>query len=105
MNPTTGEVAALVGGTDYNMSQFNRATQAVRQPGSTFKPFLYYAALERGFTPATRLKSEYTVFTLGDGVSKYKPKNYKDYYADDFVTMAQALAVSDNIYAVKTNLF
>ena len=57
MNPTTGEVAALVGGTDYNMSQFNRATQAVRQPGSTFKPFLYYAALERGFTPATRLKA------------------------------------------------
>ena len=43
MNPTTGEVVALVGGTDYNMSQFNRATQAVRQPGSTFKPFLYYA--------------------------------------------------------------
>ena len=57
MNPTTGEVAALVGGTDYNTSQFNRATQAVRQPGSTFKPFLYYAALERGFTPATRLKA------------------------------------------------
>ncbi|GAB6252289.1 PBP1A family penicillin-binding protein [Bacillus cereus] len=105
MNPKTGEVAALVGGTDYTTSQFNRATQAIRQPGSTFKPFLYYAALERGFTPATRLKSEYTVFTLGDGVSKYKPKNYKDYYADDFVTMAQALAVSDNIYAVKTNLF
>ena len=105
MNPKTGEVAALVGGKDYEASQFNRAIQAARQPGSTFKPFLYYAALEKGFTPATRLKSEYTVFTLGDGVSKYKPKNYKDYYADDFVTMAQALAVSDNVYAVKTNLF
>ncbi|EEL48288.1 YwhE (Penicillin-binding protein, Glycosyl Transferase Family 51) [Bacillus cereus Rock3-44] len=105
MNPKTGEVAALVGGRDYKESQFNRAIQAARQPGSTFKPFLYYAALEKGFTPATRLKSEYTVFTLGDGVSKYKPKNYKDYYADDFVTMAQALAVSDNVYAVKTHLF
>ncbi|PEI90370.1 monofunctional biosynthetic peptidoglycan transglycosylase [Bacillus pseudomycoides] len=105
MNPKTGEVAALVGGKDYKESQFNRAIQASRQPGSTFKPFLYYAALEKGFTPATRLKSEYTVFTLGDGVSKYKPKNYKDYYADDFVTMAQALAVSDNVYAVKTHLF
>ncbi|HEK9100941.1 TPA: PBP1A family penicillin-binding protein [Bacillus pseudomycoides] len=105
MNPKTGEVAALVGGKDYKESQFNRAIQAARQPGSTFKPFLYYAALEKGFTPATRLKSEYTVFTLGDGVSKYKPKNYKDYYADDFVTMAQALAVSDNVYAVKTHLF
>jgi len=105
MNPKTGEVVALVGGKDYKESQFNRAIQASRQPGSTFKPFLYYAALEKGFTPATRLKSEYTVFTLGDGVSKYKPKNYKDYYADDFVTMAQALAVSDNVYAVKTHLF
>ncbi|MEN1938072.1 PBP1A family penicillin-binding protein [Paenibacillus sp. 102] len=105
MNPKTGEVAALVGGKDYKESQFNRAIQAARQPGSTFKPFLYYAALEKGFTPTTRLKSEYTVFTLGDGVSKYKPKNYKDYYADDFVTMAQALAVSDNVYAVKTHLF
>ena len=104
MNPTTGEVVALVGGTDYNMSQFNRATQAVRQPGSTFKPFLYYAIRTR-IHACYALKSEYTVFTLGDGVSKYKPKNYKDYYADDFVTMAQALAVSDNIYAVKTNLF
>ncbi|CAM4072868.1 penicillin-binding protein [Bacillus manliponensis] len=105
MNPKTGEVVALVGGRDYKESQFNRATQAYRQPGSTFKPFLYYAALEQGFTPATRLKSEYTVFTLGDGVSKYKPTNYKNYYADDFVTMTQALAVSDNIYAVKTHLF
>ncbi|KEK25544.1 transglycosylase domain-containing protein [Bacillus gaemokensis] len=105
MNPKTGEVAALVGGKDYKESQFNRAIQAARQPGSTFKPFLYYAALEKGFTPATRLKSEYTVFTLGDGVSKYNPKNYNDYYADDFVTMAQALAVSDNVYAVKTHLF
>lgn len=105
MNPKTGEVAALVGGRDYKESQFNRATQAYRQPGSTFKPFLYYAALEQGFTPATRLKSEYTVFTLGDGFSKYKPTNYKNYYADDFVTMSQALAVSDNVYAVKTHLF
>lgn len=105
MNPKTGEVAALVGGKDYKASQFNRAVQAYRQPGSTFKPFLYYAALEKGFTPATRLKSEYTVFTLGDGVSKYKPQNYKNYYADDFVTMTQALAVSDNVYAVKTHLF
>ncbi|MEH7460725.1 PBP1A family penicillin-binding protein [Bacillus thuringiensis] len=105
MNPKTGEVMSLVGGRDYKKSQFNRATQAYRQPGSTFKPFLYYAALEQGFTPATRLKSEYTVFTLGDGVSKYNPTNYKNYYADNFITMMQALAVSDNVYAVKTHLF
>lgn len=105
INPQTGEVMSLVGGRDYKKSQFNRATQAYRQPGSTFKPFLYYAALEQGFTPATRLKSEYTVFTLGDGVSKYKPTNYKNYYADNFITMMQAIAVSDNVYAVKTHLF
>ncbi|HDX9579514.1 TPA: PBP1A family penicillin-binding protein [Bacillus pseudomycoides] len=105
MNPKTGEVMSLIGGRDYKKSQFNRATQAYRQPGSTFKPFLYYAALEQGFTPATRLKSEQTVFTLGDGVSKYNPSNYKNYYADDFITMMQALAVSDNVYAVKTHLF
>ncbi|MGG2017367.1 transglycosylase domain-containing protein [Bacillus sp. S10(2024)] len=105
MNPKTGEVMSLVGGRDYKKSQFNRVTQAYRQPGSTFKPFLYYAALEQGFTPATRLKSEHTVFTLGDGVSKYNPTNYKNYYADDFITMMQALAVSDNVYAVKTHLF
>ncbi|WP_028401826.1 PBP1A family penicillin-binding protein [Ectobacillus panaciterrae] len=105
MNPKTGEVKALLGGKDYQKSQFNRATQAYRQPGSTFKPFLYYAALEQGFTPATRLKSEYTTFKLSDGVSTYKPTNYNNYYAEDFVTMAQALAVSDNVYAVKTHLF
>ncbi len=105
MDPKTGEVKALIGGRDYKKSQFNRATQAYRQPGSTFKPFLYYAALEQGFTPVTRLKSEYTKFKLSDGVSTYTPTNYNNYYADDFVTMMQALAVSDNVYAVKTHLF
>ncbi len=105
MDPRTGEVKALVGGRDYKKSQFNRATQAYRQPGSAFKPFLYYAALKKGFTPVTRLKSEYTTFKMNDGVSTYKPANYNNYYADDFITMAQALAVSDNIYAVKTHLF
>lgn len=105
MDPKTGEVKALIGGRDYKKSQFNRATQAYRQPGSTFKPFLYYAALEQGFTPVTRLKSEYTKFKLSDGVSTYTPTNYNNYYADDFVTMMQALAVSDNIYAIKTHLF
>ncbi|MFC5775729.1 transglycosylase domain-containing protein [Ectobacillus antri] len=105
MHPKTGEVQALIGGRDYKRSQFNRATQAYRQPGSTIKPLLYYAALEQGFTPATRLKSEYTTFSLSDGVSTYQPTNYKNYYAEDFVTMAQALAVSDNVYAVKTHMF
>ncbi|MDR4288022.1 monofunctional biosynthetic peptidoglycan transglycosylase, partial [Bacillus thuringiensis] len=64
MNPTAGEVTALVGCTDYTTSKFILATQALRQPGSTFHPSLDYAALDRGFAPATRLKSKYTVFTL-----------------------------------------
>ncbi len=104
MNPKTGEVKALVGGRNYTKSPFNRATQALRQPGSTFKPFLYYAALQKGFTPTTQLKSEYTSFSYG-GSQTYTPENYHGYYANDFISMAQALAVSDNIYAVKTHLF
>lgn len=105
MNPKNGHVTAMIGGRDIKKSFFNRATQAIRQPGSTIKPILYYAALEHGFTPATMLRSEATTFTFGDGNSEYAPNNFNQRYADDEVTMAQALAVSDNIYAVKTHLF
>ncbi|MFJ7639618.1 transglycosylase domain-containing protein [Peribacillus sp. NPDC097264] len=105
MDPRTGEVRALVGGTDYTASPFNRVTQALRQPGSTIKPLLYYSALENGFTPSTTLKSEATTFTFDDGHTSYKPHNYNYQYANDEITMAQAIALSDNIYAVKTHLF
>lgn len=105
MKPKTGEVTALVGGRDYAESPFNRATQAIRQPGSTIKPLLYYAALENGFTPATTLTSEVTTFTFDDGHSSYAPKNYNHQYANGEITLAQAIALSDNIYAVKTHLF
>lgn len=105
MDPNTGEVKALIGGRDYNESPFNRATQAERQPGSTFKPFLYYAALEKGFTPSTSIRSEVTTFTFDNGRSSYTPRNYKNYYPNDTITLAQAIAVSDNVYAVKTHLF
>ncbi|MBS4218854.1 PBP1A family penicillin-binding protein [Bacillus sp. FJAT-49711] len=104
MDPKTGFVTALIGGRNYDESPFNRATQAVRQPGSTMKPLLYYAALERGFTPSTLMRSEPTTFTF-DGNSEYTPHNFNNRYANSEVTMAQALAVSDNIYAVKTHLF
>ena len=77
MKPGTGEVTALVGGRDYQESPFNRATQAIRQPGSTIKPLLYYAALENGFTPSTTLTSEVTTFPFDDGKSSYSPKNYQ----------------------------
>ena len=64
MDPKTGHVKALIGGRDYEESPFNRATQAVRQPGSTIKPLLYYAALEQGFTPSTEMRSEETTFMV-----------------------------------------
>lgn len=104
MNPDNGEVLALVGGTDYNSSQFNRATSAKRQVGSTMKPFLYYNALESGFTSASSFISERTTFSFSNNV-KYTPKNYNDKYADGPLSMGAAIAYSDNIYAVKTHLF
>ncbi|WP_243292974.1 PBP1A family penicillin-binding protein [Bacillus sp. FJAT-47783] len=106
MDPNTGEVKALIGGRDYEKSSFNRVTQAKRQPGSTMKPLLYYAAIENGFTPSTPLRSEPTTFRYGENEQgTYKPSNYNDYYAYDDITLLQALALSDNIYAVKTHLF
>ncbi|MCQ6274575.1 PBP1A family penicillin-binding protein [Bacillus sp. V3B] len=105
MDPKNGYVKALVGGRDYTESSFNRAIQAVRQPGSTIKPLLYYAAFENGFTPASRMRSEQTTFRFDDNRPDYTPKNFNSQYAEDDITMAQALAVSDNIFAVKTHLF
>ncbi|MGO4889109.1 transglycosylase domain-containing protein [Anaerobacillus sp. MEB173] len=105
MDPRNGDVKALIGGRNYQESQFNIATQARRPAGSTFKPFLYYAALEQGFTPATTLLSEPTTFLYDDERKEYSPGNFNDKYANDFITMAQALALSDNIYAVKTHMF
>lgn len=105
IDPKTGEVKALIGGRNYKESPFNRMTQAKRQPGSTIKPFLYYAALENGFTPSTTLKSEPTTFHFQNGTNTYSPGNYNGYYANDEITLIEALALSDNIYAVKTHMF
>lgn len=104
MDPSNGEILALIGGTDYNASQFNRAINAKRQVGSTMKPFLYYAALENGFTAASSFISEKTTFSFSSN-NKYTPKNYNDKYADGPLSMGAAIAYSDNIYAVKTHLF
>ena len=103
MNPNNGEVIALVGGNNYNDSQFNRAINAKRQVGSTMKTFLYYSALENGFTSASSFISEKTTFSISN--SKYSPKNYNDKYANGPLSMGAAIAYSDNIYAVKTHLF
>ena len=104
MNPDNGEIMALVGGKSYNESQFNRAINAKRQVGSTMKPFLYYAALENGFTSASSFISEKTTFSFSTNKT-YTPKNYNDKYANGPLSMGAAIAYSDNIYAVKTHLF
>lgn len=95
---------ALIGGTNYNETEFNRVTQAKRQVGSTFKPILYYAGLENGMTATSTFISEKTTFSIGDNNS-YSPGNYANMYANKAITMAEALALSDNIFAVKTHLF
>ena len=104
MDPNDGGVLALIGGTNYNSSQYNRAIKAKRQVGSTMKPFLYYAALESGFTSASSFISERTTFSFANN-KKYTPKNYNDRYANGPLSMGAAIAYSDNIYAVKTHLF
>ncbi len=98
-----GNIISEIGGVDYSTSTFNRATSALRQPGSTIKPLLYYAALNNGFNVANTFNSTKTTFNI-DGIF-YTPSNYNDIYAEQDISMAYALAVSDNIYAVKTHLF
>lgn len=102
--PETGKIIALVGGRDYNKSQYNRAYQSSRQVGSTMKPFLYYAALESGFTASTTFTSEATTFTFANQQT-YSPQNYGDQYGNKPISLATAIAYSDNIYAVKTHMF
>lgn len=104
IDPKTGGVKALTGGFDYSKSQYNRATQSKRQVGSTMKPFLYYSALESGLTSSSTFLSSETSFTFANNQS-YSPSNYNHIYANQDITMAAAIAFSDNIYAVKTHLF
>ena len=103
INPNNGKIIALIGGRNYNKSQYNRAIYSKRQVGSVMKPILYYTALQNGFTPSSTFISEKTAFNTDSML--YKPKNYGDIYADKKISMAAAIAYSDNIYAVKTHLF
>ena len=80
LDPHTGRVLAMQGGWSYNQSVFNRATQAKRQPGSAFKPFVYLTALEKGFTPATLILDAPIVIDQGPGMPKWRPSNYKGEY-------------------------
>lgn len=93
MRPS-GEVVAMVGGRDYAASPFNRATQARRQPGSTFKLFVYLAALKNGWKPDDRIDNR-PILTGG-----YRPKNYADRYSDT-ITLRDAFATSSNVATVR----
>jgi penicillin-binding protein 1B len=106
MNPKTGEILAMVGGRDYASSQLNRVTDAKRQPGSAFKPFVYAAALELGneeaeeaITPATTFMDEPRTFEY-DG-RFYDPGNFRDTYENRPMTAREALAKSRNVIAVE----
>jgi len=76
LDPHTGRLLALTGGYDFRVSEFNRATQAKRQPGSAFKPFVYLAALDQGYAPTTRILDAPLVVDQGTGKPKWKPANY-----------------------------
>lgn len=76
LDPHTGRMLALVGGYDYRVSEFNRATQARRQPGSAFKPFVYLAALDKGYSPTTLILDAPLALDQGQGKPKWKPANY-----------------------------
>ena len=104
MEPYDSKIIALIGGRDYNKSQYNRTLNSYRQVGSTMKPILYYSALENGFTSSSTFLSQKTTFNLSKDNS-YTPQNYGDIYANKDISMASAIALSDNVYAIKTHLF
>ena len=100
MDPHTGRVLAMSGGYDYARSQFNRATQAMRQPGSAFKPIVYLAALDSGFTPSTLILDAPFVIDQGPGLPKWRPANYtKKFYGPS--TMRLGLEKSRNLMTVR----
>jgi penicillin-binding protein 1A len=100
MDPYTGRVLAMVGGFSFKLSEFNRATQAQRQPGSAFKPFVYAAALESGFTPSTLILDAPFVIDQGLGLKTWKPENYgKKFYGPS--TLRVGIEKSRNLMTVR----
>jgi len=100
MDPYTGRVFAMVGGFSFKLSEFNRATQAKRQPGSAFKPFVYAAALENGFTPSTLVLDAPFVMEQGEGLKTWKPENYgKQFYGPS--TLRTGIEKSRNLMTVR----
>ena len=100
MDPFTGRVLALSGGYSFKKSEFNRATQALRQPGSAFKPFIYALALENGYTPSTLILDAPLVLEQGLDLKKWKPENYgKKFYGPS--TLRMGLEKSRNLMTVR----
>ena len=100
MDPHTGRVLAMSGGFSFARSQFNRATQALRQPGSAYKPFVYLSAMEQGFTPATLVLDAPFVMDQGPGLPKWKPKNYTGEYMG-LTTLRKGMEKSQNLMTVR----
>ncbi len=96
----TGEVLAMVGGNDFDTSEFNRATQAMRQVGSLFKPFVYATAIDRGFTASSEIDDSPASFDVGPDQPPYEPRNY-DLEYHGFITLRQALEGSRNVPTVR----
>ncbi len=100
MDPYTGRVLAMAGGFSFKLSEFNRATQAKRQPGSAFKPIVYAAALENGFTPSTLVLDAPFVMEQGEGLKTWKPENYgKKFYGPS--TLRTGIEKSRNLMTVR----
>jgi penicillin-binding protein 1A len=100
-SPADGEIRALVGGIDFNRSKFNHVTQAWRQPGSSFKPFIYSAALEKSYTPASVIPDEpVTVSAEETGSQIWEPRNYDGKYEGP-MTLRTALAKSKNMVSIR----
>ena len=100
-NPIDGAIYSLVGGFDFNQNQFNHVTQAWRQPGSSFKPFIYSSALEKGFTPATIINDAPLTFSADQtGSTPWEPKNYDGKYEGP-MRMREALVHSKNLVSIR----
>jgi penicillin-binding protein 1A len=101
IDPTDGAVRALVGGFDFNRNKFNHVTQAYRQPGSSFKPFIYSAALEKGFTPATVINDAPILIDAAEtGSVPWEPKNFEGDF-DGPIRMRTALTKSKNLVSIR----
>ena len=99
LDTASGRIAAMIGGTDFNQNQFNRAVQAMRQPGSAFKPVLYAAALEQGIAPDSTISDRPLSLKQENG-STWKPKNFGDKYRGN-INLRNSLVVSSNVAAVR----